>query len=243
MGFWDSFFEIQEDKMKRAGYDYNRDGHIDRKERAFYEEDFEKEFRRTYNLDDDDDDDDDWMFSLPDAADEADDNDYNSWSSYKASASSVNSYNKAYLDAYNKEKAEIKKKNDFRSAYELRRFNYLKEDAKRLNSYNYYLKDMTNAEIDNSPKRKKLLRKILGIMGYSYFDYLFMFKVDKARLIREIGLDPECFGIYQRLDQALKKYYYTWEDCDRLSTMERYYLVIDKPELVTQCKQSPASKA
>ena len=44
MGFWDTFFEIQEDKMKRAGYDYNRDGHIDRKERAFYEEDFEKDF-------------------------------------------------------------------------------------------------------------------------------------------------------------------------------------------------------
>ena len=92
---------------------------------------------------------------------------------------------------------------------------------------------MTNAEIDNSPKRKKLLRKILGIMGYSYFDYLFMFKVDKARLIREIGLDPECFGIYQRLDQALKKYYYTWEDCDKLSITEQYYLVIDKPELVS----------
>lgn len=223
MGFWDTFFEIQEDKMKRAGYDYNRDGHIDRKERAFYEEDFEKEFRRTYNqgsdsIFDDDDDDDDRMFSLPDAADEA---------------TNVNSYNKAYLDAYNKEKAEIKQKNDFRAAYELRRFNYLKEDAKRLNSYNYYLKDMTNVEIDNSPKRKKLLRKILGIMGYSYFDYLFMFKIDKARLIREIGLDPECFGIYQRLDQALKKYYYTWEDCDKLSTKEQYYLVIDKPELVS----------
>ncbi|SDM49463.1 hypothetical protein [Lachnospira pectinoschiza] len=59
MGFLDDILDGYEDKMRHEGYDFNRDGHIDRKERAFYEEDFEKDFRRTYNLDNDDDDDDD----------------------------------------------------------------------------------------------------------------------------------------------------------------------------------------